>query len=302
MQYTDLLQKAFSTAWKYKYLWVLGFFADLTSFLSYTGKLRQRVPHDFWRDLADPSQLGLWFGLSLFLVFLILIVVLAFLIIERIAEGGLIANAARIRRGESHTLTTAWNAGLQYFLRMVGLRLLQIVVVFVYVIVFAGFMIFVGVGIGGPVLLLSLLFVVPLFFAGIFFMAIIFSYAERFIVVENRGVFESVGEGLELLKREFGKSVAMGLIALGIMICLAIAVIILFVILALPLVGLCFLGSFPAILYGVFVLLPPAVLITAYLGVYRSCLWTFFFMELRGPAAGAAQAVEPSSPPPPVAE
>ncbi len=43
MRYTEILQKAFATAWKYKYLWVLGFFADITTFLGYTGGWRERV-------------------------------------------------------------------------------------------------------------------------------------------------------------------------------------------------------------------------------------------------------------------
>jgi hypothetical protein len=296
MRYTELLHKAFATAWKYKYLWVLGFFADLTSFFSYTGKFRERIPPDFWHRFADFEYAGLLAGISILLMFLIFIAVVIFIIIERIAEGGLIANAGFIHRGEPHNLSTAWHAGFKYFLRMMGVLILQLVLIFTYILTFAGVFIFLGVGIGGPVLLVSLVFLVPLFFIGIFFIAIIFSFAERFVVLEHRSVFNALTAAWDLLRRELAKSVAMGLLAALIMICLIFAVIIVFVMLAIPLVALYMAGIVPAVLYGVLVLLPLAVVVAAYFGVYRSCLWTFFFLELRGPAARPAAPPAPTPP------
>ena len=282
MRYTEILQKAFATAWKYKYLWVLGFFADITTFFGFTGEWRERVPPHFWHRFADFDHVGLLAGVSILLMFLVFIVVVAFIILERIAEGGLIANAANIRRDQPHNLSTAWNMGFKYFLRMMGVLLCQIVLIFVYIIIFAGFMIIVGVGIGGPVLLLCLIFVIPAFFSGIFLISIVFSYAERFVVVEDRGVFESIGSGLDLLKRKFGQSVAMGFIAVLVIMAITFALVVLFLMLAVPLVGLYLINPVLGVLFGIFIILPPVVLITAYLGVYRSCLWTFFFMELQG--------------------
>jgi len=296
MRYSEIIQRAFSAAWKYKYLWILGFFADLTGSLSILQEWRQSRPGRGWqewnqirtwdelRDLAGWDNVGWFAGVTILLIFFILMVVVALLIIERICEGGLITNAGLLRLGEPHNLSTAWQGGSRYFLRMMGLLLLQIMLVLGLIIAIIGFLIILGVGLGGLMVLLALVFILPLFFAALFVVFIIFSYAERFIVLENNGVVDALKSAAVLWKQKFGKSVAMGLIAVGIMICFTFVLIMLFLLLFIPVFALWLFSPVLAILFAIFIALPPAAVVAAYLGAYRSLLWSFFFLELRAPA------------------
>ncbi len=287
MRYGEVLQKAFATAWKYKYLWLLGFFADITTFFSFTNRGKDRIGPEFWMRLSDPESAWLGLGLSLFAMLVILAIVLVFVILERIAEGGLVANAARIERGEQHNLSTAWDAGMKYFPRMLGAAILLLVLIFTFIITLVVIGI-VAALIGTPLLVLSLILLIPLLFCGLFVLAITFAYAERFIVLEDQRLFAALESGFRLFKTRLGESIAIGIIALLVVIGIIIVLAIAFITLILPIAMLSIVSKPLAVFFGIFIVLPLAVLVTSYLGAYRSCLWTFFFMKLRPGTAAVA--------------
>ena len=304
MKYDKLLQNAFATAWKYKYLWVLGLFVGGSSF-----------PHSFGGDYIQGERLdhlapGFALGLVLLLVFFLLIFVLALVVLNRISEGGLIANAARIERGEPHNLSIAWGSGLQYFWRMLGVMICYTIIGTLLILVLgvigvaAGFICLGGIGhaLGIVLFVLCLLVLVPILFCGLFIIAVAGSYSARFIVLEDQEVFASIESGFRLFREQTGKSIAMGAIALAVGIAIAIGTSIVFLILVLPLIGLGMASIFLALIPGVLIVLPLALLVNAYFGTFRSCLWTFFFLELRGlqsvpeAAANANQRPPPATP------
>jgi len=305
MRYGELLQKAFVTAWKYKYLWVLGFFADTTSFFGIFNDERSEFGRHIWADFPDPASLDLNLGLSIFAIFLIVCVVLALIILERIAEGGLICNAAHIERGERHNLSIAWDAGMKYFLRMLGILVFYLVLIFTFIIAL-GIIGVIAALIATPLLVLSLVFLIPLFFCGLFVLAIGFAYSERFVVIGDQGLFKAVESGFRLFKANPGRSTTMGVIQLLIVIGFVMGLTIVFVILVLPLIILGFFSNLLKFAPWLFIILPLAAVIHAYFTTYRSCVWTYTFMQLRyGPTAvppvsGANLAPDaPSAPKPP---
>jgi len=289
MGYGDLLGKAFSTAWKYKYLWLLGFFVAGMSIPSSQFDFGE---HDIDRfgSYFSPAE---W-GFILFIGIAILFVILILLVLNRICAGGLIANTARIERAESHNLSLAWDAGLRYFWRLVGLF-----ICFLFLFIgTAGIAVVLGIiaaAIETVLLILSLIVLIPLLFACFFVLAIIGSYAERFIVLENQGVFTAIESGFRLFKKEPGKSTAMGFIALIVSVSLGIGAWITFMIMIVPLVGIGMLNLLAALIPGLLIVLPLMILVSAYLGTYRSCLWTFFFMQFRGTPAAAAAPLPPDA-------
>lgn len=297
INYGDLLQRAFALAWRFKYLWLLGLFADITSYFSFLTEGRERVEPDFWLHGWQSAARGWDMGWSVLAMLVVLMVMVVLIILERVAEGGLVANAGRIARGEQHNLRLAWDAGRHYFVRLMGTLIIHLVLIFSYLLVFAG-LIFLCI-LGGMVTIIpGLLILIPLFFAGLFVIEIVFSYAERFIVLDNQPIFPALGSAWRLFRARPGESVAMGAIALAIMIAFITALAIFSVILIIPLVGIYLLNHILAFFIGVFIIVPIAAGVTAYLGVYRSFLWTFFFIDLRqSPTVATAQAPDfPSQP------
>jgi hypothetical protein len=138
---------------------------------------------------------------------------------------------------------------------------------------------------------LALLFSIPTFIILIFYLSIVFSYAERFVMLENRGLLESIGSGWDLLRAEWGKSTLMGIIAVLILIALFMVMAVFFILLAIPMIGFLAINTVLGVLFGIFVLFPIGAIVTGYFNSYRSCVWTFFFDALR--------AVSPEVPPSP---
>ncbi len=284
MQYGAIIKRAFSTAWEHKYLWILGFFVGGTGV---SGFNQIREYHLSANSKVEDLALVL-----LLLLFVILLVV-TFFILSRICSGGLIANAARIRRGEPHSLSEAWSDGRRYFWRMLGLLLGAILVylAFLAIAIIIGIILF---AIHKVLFFLGLLVLIPLSLAFFFFAALVLALAERFIILDDQSVFTAIESGFGLLKSKLGNSVGMGLLAVIINIPLTIALIIFALVLSLPLIGLAMISVAWTVLYGLFIVLPPIIIAGSYIDTYRSCLWTFFFLELHGETAIAFERANPS--------
>ncbi len=297
MNYGKIIEKALTVVWQNKYLWVLGLFADITFGLSIIEDRRDVSGSFDWEDLAaNPASMDWLVGISLFVIFLVFIVIIALMIIERIAEGGLISSAGRIDRGQEHSFTDAWKAGFYKFPPMFGLLICQIVLGISLLMAFV-LLCLVAKLIATALFILALIFSIPTFFILIFYLSIVFSYAERFVMLEDRGLIDAIGSGLSLLQDELGKSTLMGIIAVLILIVLSLAVILIFLVLAIPLVALYLINNVAGIIFGVLVLLPIGVAVVAYFNSYRSCVWTFFFDALRLGGSGVPAAAAPPPPP-----
>ncbi len=305
MNYGKIIEKAFTIAWKYKYLWLLGIFADITFALSFLEDRQDASSSiDFDRILSDPASFDWLIGVSLFMIFIFLIVIIVLAIIERVAEASLISGAGRINRGQDHSLGISVKEGFQNFPRMFGLLICSLVIGFMIALFFVALCI-VAKAIATALFVLALLFSFPTFFILIFYLSIVFSYAERFVMLENRGLIESIGLGWDLLRAEWGKSTLMGIIAVLILIALFMVMAVFFIILALPMLGFMAVNTVLGILFGVFVLLPIGAIVTGYFNSYRSCVWTFFFDGLRatvpetplGPTPPPPSEQPPSTPP-----
>ena len=275
----DIIRDSFKLAWKYKYLWLFGVFVAGSGFGNFQGNL----------EPADIDAAYEWILAALVAIILIgLVVLTVVLILHVISKSALIYNVYQIDTGGAHSISAGWDFGLKRFWPMLGVTLLQIVVTvaFVFVLILAEVLFFVVSTVLG---FFSLLFALPVFFAGLMALSLMWTYAERFVALETRGVVEALGEGMSLMRSQWRPSLLMLVVKIGIAIGAGIALLGVGAALFLPAVALWMISKPVAIVYGIMVLLPFTVLLTAYFGTFDSAVWTKVFLQLRAPSYASSE-------------
>lgn len=305
MDFGQLFSRAWNICWNNKWLFLLGFLAALTAGNSSSNVNYQfgaedfplgpngQLPPGFEQNIerAIEAALPIVIGLTCFA----LLLGIAFWLLRLTAQAGLIRAAADADAGQKISLGKAFSDGFRYLPRFIALNLLffvpLFVLVFVSVIVFAvsfsaslvallaGNSVdtnaFGGVlGIVGLCACLLLCLTIPL---GIL-IAILQPYAQRGVVLEELGVFASVGRAWRVLTGNLANSILLLLLYIVIGIAVAVVVgIVLFpigVLLALPsLSGIFLTGSLDvAGLIITFV----GFLIIGFIGALVAAIWTTF--------------------------
>ncbi len=287
----DIIRDSFKLAWKFKYLWLLGFFASAGGGFN--------VPTGQWTpERIEAAREWLVAALAMLIV-VGGFVMLVMMVMHVICKSALIYNVYQIHTDGAHSLSAGWEFGLKRFWPMLGLLLLQAVIAmaFVFVLILIEYMLYVI----SPILLfLSLLIAIPVGILGMIALILTWGYAERFVTLEMRGVIDSIGEGWTLLRQQWQPSIMMGLVKFAITIALAIGMMGIGALLLAPAVALWFASKPLAIVYGIAIGLPYLVLVSAYFGTFDYAVWTKVFLHLRAPAYAAAQgdAPPPQTPPP----
>jgi hypothetical protein len=286
---SDIIRDSFKLAWKYKYLWLFGLFVAGNSVGNIGGDLE---PADF--DAAYE-----WFLAALVAIVLIgFAVLVVVMVLHVISKSALIYNVYQIETGGAHSISGGWDFGVQRFWPMLGVTLLQLVVAVAFIVVLilievAFFLVHIALG------FFSLLFALPALFAGLMTISLVWTYAERFVALETRGVIESLGEGMTLLRSQWRPSLLMLLVKIGIGLAFAFGLVGVGAALFLPAVALWVISKPLAIVYGVLVLLPFTVLLTSYIGTFDSAVWTKVFLQLRAPSYAASDSAPAEAAPAP---
>ncbi|HUU46255.1 MAG TPA: hypothetical protein VM118_11040 [Acidobacteriota bacterium] len=285
----DIIRDGFKLAWRYKYLWLFGLFA--------AGGVRGNVPGLGSDDsgIPDVEAAKAWFMAALAMILLLVFTIgLVILILHVISKTALIYNVYQIETGGTHSISGGWDFGWKRFWPMLGLTLLLIVIsiAFVLGIVMVVVALF---AVAAPLGVLSLLFGIPLIIGGLVILVLTWTYAERFAVLELRGVIDSIGDGWLLLREQWKPTILMGLAKFAIAIGVFIVVTMIAMMLALPGIALWATAKPLAILYGIGALIP-LIVFAAYIGTFDSAVWTKTFLLLRAPAY--AHAAEPADTPP----
>lgn len=337
--YGELMKSALRISWRNKFLWFFGLFVGggLTSNLNFPtnlggGQQDQEVPgldQLFSSTMQNASSTGFSGALPLGLqsgpgggtialiigaVILALVLVLAVIALIIISQGGLASSVAAIDGGEERRFGQTWRAGLSNFWRV----LLQAILLF---LIGVGLFVAVAAIVGLPVLFTFLLsqsvglrvamsvifgIVGVLLFIAIFVpFAIVSQLAVRELVVGRSGVAASIGGAYGLFRRNFGRSLLVWLLNIGLKIAVGIATLI-----VLGLAGLILLGPGIAaglsgamttgialgIVGGVLFLLP-ALLVSAATGTYFHSYWTLAYLRLNGTGGAAVPVSSTPSPP-----
>jgi hypothetical protein len=311
MEYGKIVSTGWKQAWKHKTLWIFGFlisggaggnFGNISDDLDKYGLGGGDLYHVkafILEHLYIIAILGL----------LLAVIVIIWIILSMMATGGLIHAAGQLKKKEPYSFTKCWNVGFHYFWRILGISLLTFVVIFALVIL----LILIGVVaflIHWTIGVLSLLFLIPILIVSIFGITLTVSLAERYIVLEDRFVFDAIPDGFALWKSNLGSSIIYVLIYLGIGIAVFLATIVIVLFTVMPFIAIGFYNLLVALLLGIPLVLLILVVVEGFSGSALHLMTTEFFFQLRekaqpaiapatGPGEGFTPPPQPPPPPPP---
>ncbi len=282
MEYGRIVSRSFEIAWNHKWLWLFGMFAAGTGFnlkLEYVMGVSPTNPFDFQNPSAiDPSAIiGLYAGLIPFIIIFALVMVLA--------KGAIIDSVNRIERGGTYSFSTAYSAGVDYFLRFLGIGIIFFVVWMAYI--FIGFII-IAVSVAISKILAFIVGFIGFFFTFLFLIALtqVMNLAQRVVVLRNTGVMDALSEGVQLVKMHFGKNIAAFFIVFGFAIVFGISTFVLWFMLNFPIdavIQALNLKSFAAMIGALILGLPVSFFLAGIIGLFSETFMTLFYIELVEP-------------------
>lgn len=244
MNYSQLIREAWAVTWRHRYLWILGLFAggavgagggSQTRWERNRGDVERWSPRaaEFAATAADWLE-GNWVPLVIGAG----IIMLAFLALSFIAQGGMAKATADIATGRGSSLGQAWRSGLHFCWRYVGLGLALFGIVLL-VAAAVGVLLVIAIatgalaagatpGDGAPAAIVAalLLIGIPLVLAGIagaVVFSIVAAYAQRAVAIEDEGPVAALGDGWRLFRRNVGPSMLAWLVNLALSIGAGIA-------------------------------------------------------------------------------
>lgn len=293
MDYSNLLNKAWALSWKYKILWVLGFFAAA---MGYAGGaenvlIQKSDSFNFNFDNGILEGIGDWFqynpevsiALVIFFVGMVMLLLLIIFILNLISVAGLIQGVYQIERNENIRLSQLFRAGASYFWRFLGLFFIAGIVIFAFVILIIVINV-IAFAIAAPLGILSILISIPIGIFGLFFIENLYSLTQREIVTNQAAVFQSIGEAYNLLIKHLGPNFVIFLIQMLIGIAIFIGALIILMIFAAPIIIMAAYSPW-ILLASLAIIIPLLLLISIFVegffGTFTESLMTLFYLELR---------------------
>jgi hypothetical protein len=327
MDYGRVIKDAWNLTWRYRFLWVLGLFAGggVQSCGSGSGSSYNFNQSDYRRMPPESRQVvdavGAWVqanaGLLIALVLLQGFLAIALAVVSFIARGGLSRAGADLRRGRLISSSDAWQYGLRFFWRYLGLSVLATLIVIGVLVGLALIgALFFGLAsiLGGAIQVVVIVLGAIVGFVAVL-MLIAFSVglsltlvlAQRAIAIEDVGVFEAISRGFRLLVRRLGPTLVFWLlqIVLSIGAFIALAVVLAVVAVPLALLGVLIYAlssgiATPVIVYGVvafLVFLAAALFASAIVNTFFWHYWTCAYLDLMAPSAPEAVVPPPPTEP-----
>jgi hypothetical protein len=281
MDYGGLVRRALEIMWKFKYLWIFGFFLEFGSgggtwFGNLPDKVRLPIRDFIGCDLLE----GALVGAIVMLVLAALVVFIVFLIMYIISQGGLVHCVWRISTGENPSLRDGWNAGVKNFWRILGIRVIIIIFILGSLLITLGpfVLMLIAFKLMGVI---SGLVLLPLALVLIVAIALVDLYAARTCVIEEKGVFDSLGAGWNMLKDNLGPSLIVALIGIGSTLVYIFAFVAVGLLLVLPFVAVAAFNLFFGIVAGALVGLLYIGVVSALWGTYIDSLWTLAYLDMK---------------------
>lgn len=294
MNYGENILGAFWISLRNPYLWFFGLFVAGTGFnISLSSQNGNFSPS---RGLTQFAENNLAAIIIVGVVLLLLLAVI-FIALNVISQAGLVAGVASLREGQGSSFSSTWRSGTSNFWRMLGLRVILLligVLLFLLILipaVLAGVLIFnlsepgfTSVALVVVVALLALVLLILLFIP----LSIIGPLATRNLVLGDSRVFESIGEGYNLFRSNIGKSLLVWLIQIGIAIVVGGLLSLITFALGFPvssllaplLVGFS-LGDILLVAGALIVFSLPFLILGAIVGTFFHAYWTIAYLQLR---------------------
>lgn len=308
LDFTDLLKRSFLVVWKHKIIWVFGillaFTNGPTSFNSnfnlpgnYSDSSNTEIGRIFnqianYIDAIGPERL-LVIAIIVFVLFLVLGLILFFL--SALLRGSLINLVETADKGEIAGARPALATGWRKMLPIVGMNLLLTIplVVAIFVIIAIAVLVsvlFVPVIKTAPAIAVVLSIITAILLASnatMFFIvlgitvSIVIEFAQRIIVVGEKRAVDSIRQAFLMLSKNLSQAAISWLVMLAAGIPFSIAMLILLVLFAIPVVLLGFnVGWIAAVILAIPLLLL-MIIPAGYWNAFVSAFWTHVYLVLR---------------------
>ncbi len=309
--YRTILKRAWDNAWHHKYLWFFGLFAALLGnggeleliFGSYD-RQGQETFFPAWQrfaetglfskaglsnmvHLAQTEPASLFFALTVLLVIILLAIFLLWLCI--VSQTAIVHNTAKIKHDKEHDFKDGLMQGIKKFWPVLGLNLIikMITAVLFFLI---GVPVVMGIVKTNTAINLSYVLMFIIFIPISLSLSFILKYAISYTIIKGQKFFESIKSGWILFKNNWLISIEMAILLFFINFLVGIAVLLAFLVLAIPLllVMMIFSQSLAIINFWLFfmtaliLLLLMIVFIGSLLSTFQISAWTHLFMELIG--------------------
>jgi len=299
MDYMELIKRSVSNAWKYKFLWLFGFFVSVADGFGgghwWTDKLDRKCSIRF----DEFGALGIDHALLIFLALAAFSLWVLFWIMSVLSEGSLIHGISRKELKLKVNFSDCWSAGVARFFRLFGIMLLATLAVIFAIICMALVIVpsyFASVPLGIVLTILAL----PIIFVIIIVAVSVEGWAIRFAVLNDQSWLDAIGKGWLLFKDNVWKTLGVAFSSFFAQLVMWCILIIGMLILAVPfvLMGIAslWLGLLPGIMLAILII----ILSSAFFGTFASSVWTLGFMQLTGYAE--KQPAADADTPAPVAE
>jgi hypothetical protein len=331
MDYGRLISRSWQITFRHRFLWWFGIIAALPgmagnlsnftnprtfgegwsgnshhlsqSFQQLTFSSRTFLPPELSSRLETSGLLGLGLGILVLIIGLSLIIGLGIIAVTIMAQGGLKASVAGIERQEPVSFKRGFVIGYHAFWRLLAIGFLIFCAVLgvlallaLPVVLLAVSEHYVGAGLLG--LLGLLIFIVPAFYLGN-----LSTYANMMVVVENRGVGESLAGSHQIIRRNLGSVILIWLLSGALAIAYTLAFMIVFFVMNMPLEILktalahAGLGAMASILVTVIFGLLASIVMLAFqtlMVVFISSYWTLAYLALIKPKEQIVEAPLPA--------
>lgn len=305
VNYINLIQRAFKTTWRHKFLWFLGILASFTSsgvsiFNSDISEIldifKEHQPKIEPSNFQLPQVLGAsafdWISAHLYLLLgvalLFLLIFLCLFVVSIMASGGLIASVSKIEHQEQVSFKTGFSEGYHAFWRLFGISIIiSLLILFTFAILSVPVILLIlakNFWVAGALVLFffSILFIISIY------LGILFMYAIRFTLLEKTGVISSIKNAHDLIVRFKKEVLFVWLISFGMGIAFGLVLTILIGVAIPPIFGLGITIYFTSGLWGALIyslvwgliILFGLLLIAGIYTAFQSSFWTFAYLDL----------------------
>ncbi len=284
MDYNKIVKQSIELAWRFKSLWIFGLFVGGGYFNIPTQFSKKKYDFGNYFDSDLPFNFELPFDSEL-LILPVIAAVLAFILLSLImyiiSRTALIDAVNNIFRGGVYRFGKSFSAGVDQFLGMLGLWIIEVFSFIISFIVIAIPIIIMFVI--SPVLgVIGILLAIPFIFIIIFILTTIFELAVRAYVLRKVSISDSIAEGYELLRMYKWNNFIIFLISILIWIVSAIITTAVILIAVVP-IGLAVYAT-SGIWIAFAVCIPIAfilmILFSGFLGTLSDSVYTLFYFEL----------------------
>jgi len=280
MDYMELIKRSVNNAWKYKFLWLFGFFVSVADGIGghwWTDKLDRKCTVHF----EEFGAIGIDHALLILLALLAFSLWVLFWIMSVLSEASLIHGISRKELKLKVSFSDCWSVGLAKFFRLFGIMLLALLAVF-FVIICMGLVIVPAYFVSLPLGILLTILALPVLLVLIIVTVSVEGWAIRFAVLNDQRWLDAIGKGWNLFKNNIWKTLGVAFSSFFAQLVLWCLLIIVTLILALPFVLVGLVSLWLALIPGVFLGLIIIILSSAFLGTFASSMWTLGFMKMTG--------------------